>query len=145
MAWTDLGGTTAAQLAPHVNGLRVLLVEDNPLVAASLAALLRRKGHQVQVAASGEAALELVTACPPDVALVDIGLPGIDGYEVARRFRERDGWRDVVLAALTGSSDDDSRRQSEAAGFVSHLAKPVRFEEVERVFGMAAQPVTGEA
>ena len=144
MLRTDHIGDTARQSAPHVNGLWVLLVEDNQLVAFSLAAFLRGKGHHVQVAPSGEVALEVATACPPDVALVDIGLPGIDGYEVARRFRERDAWRDVVLAALTGSSDDESRRQSEEAGFVSHLAKPVRFEELEQVLVMATQPVPGE-
>jgi CheY-like chemotaxis protein len=122
--------------------LRVLLVEDNPLVAYSLAAVLRAKGHHVEVAPSGEGALEAMTSPPPHLALVDIGLPGIDGYEVARRFRARDEWRDVVLAALTGASDDDSRRQAEEAGFVWHLVKPVRFEELEQLLSVARQRAT---
>jgi CheY-like chemotaxis protein len=145
MDWTNLGGTTAPLFVPHSRSLRVLLVEDHPLVAATLTVLLRQKGHQVEVAASGEAALEVDPLCPPDVALVDISLPGIDGYEVARRFRRWAGWSAVVLAALTGLSDDDNRRQSEEAGFVSHLIKPVHFDELERVLDMARPPVARKA
>jgi CheY-like chemotaxis protein len=118
-------------------GLSILLVEDNDLVAHSLAAVLRRQGHEVRTAATGQAALEAAGAVPPDVALVDINLPDIDGYEVGRRLRDRGGRRDVLLVALTGQSDDASRERSETAGFACHLTKPVSFADLERVLEMA--------
>src|SRR5690242_12523026 len=122
--------TFGTQLAPVATpSLSILLVEDNDLVAYSLAAILRRKGHDVQVAGSGEAALEAARACRPDVALVDIGLPGIDGYEVARRLHGPD----VLLVALSGRTDDDSRREAADAGFATQLEKPVAFDELDRV------------
>jgi two-component system CheB/CheR fusion protein len=118
-------------------GLRILVVEDNELVAYGIAVVLRRKGHEVRVAASGLAALADAGADPPDVALVDIGLPDIDGYEVARRFRDSRDRRDVLLVALTGQSDDESRERSEEAGFACHLARPVGFADLERVLARA--------
>ena len=95
-------------------GLRVLLVEDNELVAHSLAALLRRDGHRVDVAHTGTAALELAPRCLPHLALVDIGLPDMDGYEVAGRLRQQDELRGIVLVAITGRSDDETHRLYEA-------------------------------
>jgi DNA-binding response OmpR family regulator len=109
------------------SALRVLLVEDNELVASSLATLLRRDGHRVDVAHTGAAALAAASACRPHVALVDIGLPDMDGYEVAGRFRGQEELRDVVLVALTGRCDEESRRLGERAGFACHLAKPIDF------------------
>jgi CheY-like chemotaxis protein len=122
-------------------GLRILLVEDRELVAYSVAAVLRRKGHDVQVAVTGTAALEAARADPPDVALVDLGLPDIDGYEVGRRLRNHADSRGVLLVALTGQSDDDSRERSQKAGFRCHLTKPVSFADLERVLEMAVPTV----
>jgi CheY-like chemotaxis protein len=121
-------------------GLRVLLVEDNDLVAYGLASLLRRAGHCVQVAPDGSAALAAASAFPPDVALVDIGLPDIDGCDLAARFRTDEGLRGVVLVALTGLGDDGSRRRSEEAGFTHHLVKPVAPQELLALLAGAAPP-----
>ena len=108
-----------------VEGSRIMLVEDHPDAAESLALLLELLGHRVRVFNDGGAALEAAHQDPPDIMVVDIGLPGIDGYEVARRVRRDPVLRDAVLIALTGYSCDDDRRESRAAGFDYHLVKPV--------------------
>jgi DNA-binding response OmpR family regulator len=118
--------------------VRVLLVEDDELVAYSLAALLRRNGYRVDVAHNGRAALAAAATCRPHVALVDIGLPDMNGYEVAGRFRGDDELRGVVLVALTGRCDDESRRRGQEAGFASYLAKPVDFDGLNDVLVRAA-------
>ena len=83
---------------------RLLIVDDNQDAAISLATLLKLQGHEVQVAHSGTAALEITKGYTPDVVFLDIGMPGMDGYEVARRLRQQPGLENVVLAALTGKS-----------------------------------------
>lgn len=105
--------------------VRVLLVEDNSDAADSLAMLLELLGHHVRVAHDGVVALEVAPANVPDVMLVDIGLPGIDGYEVARRVRQHPELKHVVLVALTGYGREEDRRRALAAGFDYHLVKPV--------------------
>jgi CheY-like chemotaxis protein len=117
-------------------GLRVLVVEDDADLAAALAGWLGRLGHEARVAPDGPAALGAAEACPPDVILLDIGLPGMDGYHVARRVRE-----EIVPAlpkaplviAVTGRGNEDDRRQSEAAGIDLHLTKPVDTVQLLRV------------
>src|SRR6185436_2174212 len=96
---------------------RVLVVEDNPDAAESLAMLIRLQGHEARVARDGPEALSVVEGYRPEVALIDIGLPGIDGYEVARRLRARPELLGVVLVALTGYSGPDERLRSQEAGF----------------------------
>jgi CheY-like chemotaxis protein len=130
----ERAATEAAAPAP----LRVLLVEDDEAVAYCLAALLRCKGHRVDVAHTGAAALEAASACRPHVAFVDIGLPDMDGYEVADRVRRQEGLRGVLLVALTGRSDDESRYRSAEAGFACHLAKPIDFDGLHSVLARAA-------
>jgi CheY-like chemotaxis protein len=126
-------------VAPEVaNPLHVLLVEDNELVASSLASLLRRSGHRVDVAHTGAAALAAAAVSVPQVALVDIGLPDMDGYEVAGRFRGQEQLRAVLLVALSGQSDEESVRQGQAAGFACHLAKPIDFAGLRSVLARAA-------
>jgi signal transduction histidine kinase/CheY-like chemotaxis protein len=107
--------------------LRVLVVDDNVSSAQSLAKVLKLDGHDVQVAHDGQAALESVRQLRPEVVLMDIGLPGMDGYEVARRLREDADLAAgiVLLAAVTGYAEDDARRRSREAGFDHHLVKPV--------------------
>ncbi|MEB2345738.1 MAG: PAS domain S-box protein [Deltaproteobacteria bacterium] len=119
----DAGGESPA--APQPGGLRVLIVEDNADAAEGLMMLLEVFGHQVRVARDGPSALEAARGDPPDVMLVDIGLPGIDGYEVARRVRETPALGEVPLVALTGFGLEDDRRRALAAGFDHHLTKPV--------------------
>ena len=107
------------------SSVRVLLVEDNTDASESMTMLLELLGHRVRSAADGLAAIEAARANPPDVMLVDIGLPGIDGYEVARRVRNELGLKDVVLVALTGYGREEDKKNAMAAGFDYHLVKPV--------------------
>jgi signal transduction histidine kinase/CheY-like chemotaxis protein len=104
---------------------RVLIVDDNQDAARMLARLLHADGHRVEVVYDGPAALEAARARPPDVVLLDIGLPGMDGYEVARRLREQEGPHRALLVALTGYGQEDDVRRSRAAGFDDHRVKPV--------------------
>ncbi|MBI3411963.1 MAG: PAS domain S-box protein [Planctomycetes bacterium] len=107
---------------------RVLIVDDNADAAESLAVLLRILGHHVRVACDGPAALNEVRSQSPDVVLLDIGLPRMNGLEVARRMREDLGLTDAMLVALTGFGQEDDRRRSQEAGFNAHLIKPVNLE-----------------
>jgi len=104
---------------------RILVVDDNVDTAQSLALLLRLKGHHVEVAHDGPAALETAAAFEPEVVLLDIGLPGLDGYEVARRLREETRLADALLVALTGYGQEEDRRRALYAGFDHHFTKPV--------------------
>jgi PAS domain S-box-containing protein len=104
---------------------RVLLVEDNPDAAESLGMLLELLGHRVHAVHDGPGALAAVTAHRPEVMLIDIGLPGMDGYEVARRIRQLPELARVTLIALTGYGRDTDKEQAIAAGFDYHLVKPV--------------------
>jgi CheY-like chemotaxis protein len=100
------------------------LIEDNADARMALAALLELEGCVVDTAADGVAGIEIVRVKRPDVALVDIGLPGIDGYEVARRIREL-GPPQPFMVALTGYSRPEDRERASVAGFDTHLVKPV--------------------
>jgi CheY-like chemotaxis protein len=104
---------------------RVLIVEDNPDASDALHMLLELLGHKVRVVRDGPAALEAVRANIPDVALVDIGLPGMDGYEVARRARPLASPGQMTLIALTGYGRDEDKARALEAGFDYHLTKPV--------------------
>jgi CheY-like chemotaxis protein len=104
---------------------RVLIVEDNPDASDALHMLLELLGHKVRVVRDGPAALDAVRANIPDVALVDIGLPGMDGYEVARRARPLASPGRMTLIALTGYGRDEDKARALAAGFDYHLTKPV--------------------
>jgi PAS domain S-box-containing protein len=112
-------------------GRRILVVDDNQDSAESLALLLEIHGHEVRTAFAGLDALETASTFRPDVVLLDIGLPGMDGYEVARRLRADD--HRGLLVALTGYGRDDDRQRSLEAGFDHHLVKPVDLDELARV------------
>jgi PAS domain S-box-containing protein len=103
----------------------VIVVDDNSDSAESMAMLLRTMGHDVAIAYDGPSALRRITAEMPDVVLLDIGLPGLTGYEVARRLREHPGGEAVRIYAMTGYGQDEDRRRSREAGFDGHLVKPV--------------------
>src|SRR5262249_18028864 len=111
--------------------LRVLIVDDNVDAAQSLAVLLNLWGHEVYTAHDGAAALEAAQPWQPEVVLLDRGLPGMDGYEVARRLRAAQGSAGPLLVALTGYAQDEDRRRSQDAGFDRHLVKPVDPEILE--------------
>jgi PAS domain S-box-containing protein len=104
---------------------RVLVVDDNQDAAESIALLLRLKGHEVQVVYDGAEALRIFDAFAPQVVLLDIGMPGMTGYEVARRIRAVPGSRGVLVVAMTGYGQDEDRRRAREAGFDHHLVKPV--------------------
>lgn len=103
---------------------RVLVVDDNEDAASSLAMLLKLLGIEVRIANDGLTALALVEKHHPDVVLLDIGMPEMDGMEVARRIRQRPEFDDILLVALTGWGQEDDRRQTKNAGFDNHLVKP---------------------
>jgi PAS domain S-box-containing protein len=104
---------------------RVLVVDDNADNAESLSELLRALRHETQIVFDGPSAVDAVASFAPEVVLLDIGLPGYDGYEVARRIRESAGGRNIRLIAITGWGQEDDKRRAWAAGFDAHLTKPV--------------------
>ncbi len=109
---------------------RILVVDDNEDSAEVTAILLRLDGHQVTVANSGRAAIEQIPTVLPDILLLDIGLPEMDGYELARYLRNLPETRDAVFIALTGYGRPDDREHSKAAGYDHHLVKPIEPEEL---------------
>ncbi len=109
----------------RATGRRVLLVDDNEDSADSLAELLRLWGHEVRAAHNASQALAAVRAFRPDVAVLDIGMPDMNGYEVARLLRTQGGLNGAAFVALTGYGQDDDRRRSAEEGFRAHLVKPV--------------------
>jgi signal transduction histidine kinase/ActR/RegA family two-component response regulator len=123
--------------APRTGPRRhVLVVEDNPDACEALVMLLESFGHQVVAASDGPGGVDAATRAQPEVAFVDIGLPGFDGYEVGRRVRELLGSR-IVLVALTGYGQDGDRVRAEAAGFDLHLTKPADSETVAAIVARA--------
>src|SRR5690606_35430984 len=136
--------TPAAATRPRVERARdvaplaILLVEDSPDAAESLVMLLRLKGHRVRAVGDGLAALAAARAERPDLMLVDIGLPGIDGYEVARRLRGEPARIGGLPVALTGYGRDEDRARARATGFDELVVKPVRLERLETLFARAA-------
>jgi CheY-like chemotaxis protein len=106
-------------------GLRVLVVDDNRDSADSLALWLELAGHDVRTAYGGPEALDAAEAFLPAVVLLDIGMPGMNGYDVALRLREQPATRAALLVAMTGWGQDEDRRRSQEAGFYQHLVKPV--------------------
>jgi CheY-like chemotaxis protein len=118
---------------PRLPRRRILVVDDNRSNATSLGVLLRTLGQDVEMAYDGPAALELVRRRRPDLVLLDIGLPGMDGYEVARRCREDEGLRRITLVAMTGYGKDEDRRRSQEAGFNAHLVKPVDLGDLQMI------------
>ena len=114
-------------------GRRVLVVDDNEDAAESLAALLRLFGHEVGVALDGEQALELAPSLKPDVVLLDLGMPRMDGHEVARRMRAAPWGASMKIVALSGFGDGEDRERSLEAGCNDHLVKPVSPADLEAI------------
>ncbi len=117
----------AAAAAPQT-GRSVLVVDDNVDAATSLASLLELSGHRSSVAHEGIAALQIAQRDPPDVVLLDLGLPGMNGYEIARRLREMPRLAKTRLVAMTGYGREDDKRATREAGFDAHLVKPVEID-----------------
>jgi CheY-like chemotaxis protein len=112
-----------------------LVADDNSDALESLATLLELGGHEVFSAANGALALESAERNLPEVALLDIGMPKLDGYEVARRIRAQPWGRGITLVALTGWGQDSDRRRSGEAGFDTHLVKPLDLDKLTELLG----------
>jgi CheY-like chemotaxis protein len=115
--------------------VRVLVVEDDADAADALRMLLRSLGHEARVTRSAVEALDVARQELPDVMLIDIGLPGIDGHELARRLRQDPTTRRVRLIAVTGYGREEDRRRALAAGFDVHVPKPVDDDVLAQVLG----------
>ncbi len=116
---------TSDQAAAKTSPLRLLVVDDNVNMAMSLSIILQMHGHNVEMTHDGSAALEISRGREFDVFLLDIGLPTLDGYEVARRIRERGGSPRPLLVGISGYGFDTDRRRAADAGFDLYLVKPV--------------------
>jgi signal transduction histidine kinase/ActR/RegA family two-component response regulator len=128
------------RVRPH----RILVADDNRDAADSLAAMLRLGGHEVSVAYDGREALALAESFRPEVALLDIGMPRMNGYETAHTLRQRQGSSLLTLFALTGWGQPDDKRRSRAAGFDHHFVKPLDPAEFERVLAERAWPLASD-
>ncbi len=122
--------------------LRVLVVDDNVDTVTTLALLVQESGHEVRTAYDGPSAIEVGRAFEPDFILLDIGLPGKDGYQVAAELREDACCKDVVFIAITGYGMEEDRRRSKQAGFDHHLVKPADFGKVRQILAGVAEKVT---
>ena len=123
--------------------LKVLVMEDNPDVARSIARLLAVAGHDVRVAQDGESGVSEAREFAPDAILVDIGLPVMDGLQVAMRIRQEPGLSNVLLIALTGYGRDTDRQAARDVGFDYYLAKPVDFKTIESTLATVERRTTG--
>jgi CheY-like chemotaxis protein len=123
--------TDVQTLVPEAR--RVLVVDDNKDAAESMALLLRMSGHEVTIARDGAEALTLAATLKPETVLLDIGLPGMDGYELARRLRNLPGLEQVQVVAVTGYGQEADRQAAMAAGIHLHLTKPVDSQELTRL------------
>jgi CheY-like chemotaxis protein len=123
---------------------RILVVDDNRDAVESLALLLEMMDYDVRTAEDGLEALDVAQVFRPDIVLLDIGLPRLNGYETAQRVRQLDGGGDVLLVALTGWGQDEDRRRSRAAGFDHHLVKPVDLDALELLLRQHAHSVPGD-
>jgi CheY-like chemotaxis protein len=110
--------------SPAAAALRVLVVDDNRDAAEMLSGLLLSKGHAVAVAYSGDEAIRVAATFRPQVGLLDLSMPGLDGYQLATLLRSDERHRDVLLVAITGWGQEEDRRRALASGFDAHLTKP---------------------
>jgi signal transduction histidine kinase/ActR/RegA family two-component response regulator len=124
--------------ATALSECRILVVDDNKDSADSMGMLLRLKGNDIRTAHDGLEAVEVAATFQPELVLLDIGLPKLNGYEVARRIRHQPWARDVILVALTGWGQDEDRRRSQEAGFNFHIVKPADLGALERLLARPA-------
>jgi two-component system, OmpR family, response regulator len=113
--------------------LRVLLVDDSIDAAEAMSMLIETLGHEVRMMHDGPSALAMVDGFAPEVVILDIGLPGMSGFDVAREMRAREATKKVLMIALTGYGGESDRREAQQAGFDHHLVKPVSFTAIENL------------
>src|SRR5271154_3250352 len=121
------------KVQPTGPSLRVLVVDDNVDTVTTLALLVKESGHEVRTAYDGSAVLEAALDYRPNVVLLDIGLPGLNGFEVAKQLRQQPALRNAVLIAMTGYGRESDRQRSQEAGFDHHLVKPGDFGKVLQI------------
>ena len=121
-------------------GSRILVVDDSVDTAKGMARLLRLLGNEVQVVYDGPQAIDAARNHRFDFVLLDIGLPGMDGYQVAAKLRDEDFGKGAVIIAVSGYGQEEDRRRSQAAGFDHHLVKPVDFDSLVSLIGLSASP-----
>jgi two-component system CheB/CheR fusion protein len=126
------------RLQPMPSPRRILVVDDNRDAADSLVMLLQGNGHEVQTAYDGEEALRSAAAMRPDIILMDLGLPGLSGYDVARRLRAQPWGNGMMLVALTGWGQEEDRRRSREVGFDLHMVKPLDLEALHEALAPQA-------
>ena len=128
------------------NGIRpcrMLVVDDNRDGADLMAVLLRLQGHEVEVAHDGYCALEIAAKFEPEVVLLDIGLPGINGYDVAKQLRQMKLARPQCLIAMTGYGSEEDRQRTEEAGFYHHIVKPIEPAELNKLLARSIAAMGG--
>src|SRR5204863_3568559 len=130
--------TLPQQIPPRT----ILVVDDNVDAAASLVRLLRVSGHQTSVAHDGLEAIALAEQGRPDVVLMDVGLPKLDGHEACRRIRSQPWGKDMLMIALTGWSQEEDHRKSREAGFDAHMVKPLHYDELLQSLSESGTPAT---
>ena len=128
----------APEPAGNGSALRILVVDDNQDSAISMTLLLELQGHEVHVAHAGQTALTVANDTRPDVILLDIGMPGMNGYEVARQLRAQDAFADTLLVAITGYGRASDMKQTQSAGFDHHLVKPIDYDKLQAVLSARA-------
>jgi CheY-like chemotaxis protein len=129
------GAPAPAVAAEH---FKVLIVEDNADVARSLGMLVEMLGHRVELVDNGDLALPAALAFAPDLVVLDIGLPGMNGYQIARAMRAQPALRNAMIVACTGYGQEDDRLRVQEAGFDKHLVKPVRVTDLENILSAMA-------
>jgi CheY-like chemotaxis protein len=148
VAATPTGGVSVikgeGETRPRTTGPRILVVDDNRDAADSLRLLLACYGYEVAVAYSGDHGVRVAAQFQPDVVLCDIGLPGLDGYEVARKLRDNPATARARLIAVTAYGQDEFRRRSHEAGFEQHLVKPVDPDALRRALHGPCRPEESE-
>ncbi|WP_250452487.1 response regulator [Caballeronia sp. ATUFL_M2_KS44] len=129
--------TTSAEAQGGTGSRRILLVDDSADAALAMSMLLEALGHEVRTEHDGVRALASIDEFRPDVVVLDIGLPGMSGFDVAREMRKRDATRHALLLALTGYGSAADRQTALDAGFDHHLTKPVSIDEIEALLARA--------
>ena len=137
--WEILDCVSSSRLASSA-GRRILVVDDSEDTAESLGMILELSGHEVRLAYDGEQALALAGEYRPEVVLLDIGLPKVDGYEVARRLRLDPRTEGMLLVAVTGYAKEEDRHRGQAAGFHHHLVKPIDPGALQALLTGRAEP-----